>query len=170
MPIGYVKEAAMKTLSEFIQRLQEDAVFEKRAQAFDNSDELMAFVRLEGYDFTLEQLMDQFKHEAKVRAEADGMAPAPTDLSASSPARPDDPEFPPQSEVFPHGEKSAVLGKRGTDDSAGEPPGQKLQTTARSLPSPDPEAGSPERLFRGGGGRHRGFSPERLKSSPVEDS
>ena len=75
----------MKTVGEFIQRLQEDAVFEKRAQAFDNGDELMAFVRLEGYDFTLEQLMDEFKQGAKLRAEADGMAPAPTDRKRLQP-------------------------------------------------------------------------------------
>ena len=160
----------MKTVGEFIQRLQEDAVFEKRAQAFDNADELMAFVRLEGYDFTLEQLMDEFKQEAKVRAEADGMAPAPTDQNASSPARPDDPEFPPQPEAFPNGEKSPALDKPWSDDSTGEPPGRNLQELTRALPPPDPEAGSPGGLSRGGGGRHRGFSPQRLKSIAGEDS
>ena len=35
----------MKTLGEFIQRLQADPAFEKQAQAFDNGDELMAFVK-----------------------------------------------------------------------------------------------------------------------------
>ena len=40
--------------------------FEKQAQAFDNGDDLMAFVRREGYDFTLEQLMDEFEPGGEV--------------------------------------------------------------------------------------------------------
>jgi hypothetical protein len=160
----------MKTLGEFIQRLQEDAAFEKQAQAFDNGDELMAFVRVEGYDFTLEQLMDEFKQGEKLPAEADGMAPAPTDVSASTPGPPDAPEVPRQPEAFPNGEKSAPWGKRGHDDSPREQPGLKLQEPQRAIFTPDPEEESPAGLFRGGGGRHRGFSPQRLKSSAVEDS
>ena len=46
----------MKTLGEFLQRLENDSLFEKKAQAFNNGDELMAFVESEGYDFTLEEL------------------------------------------------------------------------------------------------------------------
>jgi predicted ribosomally synthesized peptide with nif11-like leader len=161
----------MKTLEEFIQRLQEDEAFEKQAQAFDNGDELIAFVRGEGYDFTLEQLLDEFKQGAKLRAEADSMAPAPTDASASSPLRPDEPEFTPQPETFPDSETSAALGERGSSDSTREPPGQKLQEPPqRTLPPPGPGEESSAGLFRGGGGRLRGFSPQRLKSSEVEDS
>jgi predicted ribosomally synthesized peptide with nif11-like leader len=67
----------MKTLGEFIQRLQDDAAFEEKAQAFDNGDELMAFVKSEGYDFTLEQLTGAFKQNAQLPPEADDMAPRP---------------------------------------------------------------------------------------------
>ncbi len=100
----------MKTLGEFIQRLQEDAAFEKQAQAFDNSDELMAFVRLEGYDFTLDQLMDEFKQGAKPPAEAGGMAPAPADISPSTPPGPDDPEIPRAAGSLPQRRKKRGLG------------------------------------------------------------
>ena len=37
----------MKTLEEFIQRLQDDAAFEKQAQSFNQGDDLMAFVKRE---------------------------------------------------------------------------------------------------------------------------
>jgi len=160
----------MKTLGEFIQRLQVDPAFEKQAQAFDNGDELMVFVKREGYDFTLEQLMDEFQRGAKLAAEAGGMAPAPTDARATTPRRPDDPKSRRQPEAFPNDEKSAALSKRGSGDSTREPPGQKLQEPQRAIPPPDPEEESPGRLFRGGGGRHRGFSPQRLKSIAGEDS
>lgn len=53
----------MKTIEEFIQRLQNDPEFEQKAQAYENSDEFMQFVKGEGYDFTLDQLLDEFKHE-----------------------------------------------------------------------------------------------------------
>jgi len=160
----------MKTLGEFIQRLQVDPAFEKQAQAFDNGDELMAFVSREGYDFTLDQLMDEFKHGAQLPAEAGGLAPAPTDASAAAPGPPDAPEVPRQPEAFPNGEKSAPWGKRGHDDPPREQPGQKLQDPRRTLPPPDPDEESPGGLFRGGGGRHRGFSPQRLKSIKLENS
>ena len=91
----------MKTLREFIQRLQDDAAFEKKAQAFDNGDDLMAFVKREGYDFTLEQLTNEFKHRAKLPAEAGGIAPAPTDARASTPPRPDDAAFSRKPEAIP---------------------------------------------------------------------
>ena len=82
----------MKNLGEFIQRLQDDPAFDKKAQTFDNGDELMAFVKREGYDFNLEQLTSEFKHRAKLPTEAGGMAPAPTDVRASTPTRPDEDE------------------------------------------------------------------------------
>lgn len=53
----------MKTVEEFIQRLQNDPEFEHKAQGYENSDEFMEFVKGEGYDFTLDQLLDEFKHE-----------------------------------------------------------------------------------------------------------
>ncbi|MHB9073965.1 MAG: Nif11-like leader peptide family natural product precursor [Desulfobaccales bacterium] len=53
----------MKTMEEFIQRLQNDPEFEQKAQAYENSDEFMEFVKGEGYDFTLDQLLEEFKHE-----------------------------------------------------------------------------------------------------------
>ena len=66
----------MKTLEEFIQRLQDDAAFEKQAQSFNHGDDLMAFVKREGYDFTLEQLMSEFGPGEKLSAETGGMPPA----------------------------------------------------------------------------------------------
>lgn len=53
----------MKTMEEFIQRLQNDPEFEQKAQSYESSDEFMEFVKGEGYDFTLDQLLDEFKHE-----------------------------------------------------------------------------------------------------------
>jgi predicted ribosomally synthesized peptide with nif11-like leader len=167
VPIGYVKEVIMKTLGEFIQRLQVDAAFEKQAQAFDNGDELMAFVRGEGYDFTLDQLTDEFQREAQLRAEAGDEAPAPKDESASSPPGPEDPEISTQPEVSPNRAENAALGEGENRDSAPGPPEQKAQEPPTALPPPGP---TPAGLFRGGGGRHRGFSPERLKSGAVEES
>jgi predicted ribosomally synthesized peptide with nif11-like leader len=56
----------MKTVEEFIQRLQEDPKFEQEAQAYENSDEFINFVKSEGYDFTLDQLLDKFRREDEV--------------------------------------------------------------------------------------------------------
>ena len=152
----------MKSLEEFIQRLQDDAAFEKRAQAFDNGEELMVFVKSEGYDFTLEQLTIEFKQGAKLRTEAGEMAPAPRDAGASTGRMQKDAEFPRKPEAFPNGEKSTALPKsRSHDFTRGQPSGE-LQT-------PEPEEKSPEELPRVGGGRHRGFSPQRLKSIPGEN-
>ena len=95
----------MKTVGEFIQRVQVDPTFEKQAQAFDNGDEFIAFVKSEGYDFTLEQLMDEFKHGAELSAEAGGMAPAPTDAGAVTPWPPDDREFSPSLKPSPKAKK-----------------------------------------------------------------
>ena len=152
----------MKTLEEFIQRLQDDAAFEKRAQAFDNGEELMAFVKSEGYDFTLEQLTIQFKQEAKLRTEAGKMAPAPREAGASTGRMRKEAEFPRKPEAFPNGEASPALPKSGSQDFTREQPPGGLQT-------PGPEEESPEELPRIGGGRHRGFSSLRLKSIPEEE-
>jgi predicted ribosomally synthesized peptide with nif11-like leader len=57
------QEALMKTMEEFIQRLQNDPEFEQKAQAYENSGEFMEFVKGEGYGFTLDHLLDEFKHE-----------------------------------------------------------------------------------------------------------
>ena len=152
----------MKTLEEFIQRLRDDAAFEKRAQAFDNGEDLMAFVKSEGYDFTLEQLTVEFKQEAKLRTEAGKMAPAPGDAGASTGRMRKEAEFPRKPEAFPNGETSPALPKSGSQDLTREQPSGGLQT-------PGPEEESPEELPRIGGGRHRGFSCLRLKSIPEEE-
>jgi len=159
----------MKTLEEFVQRLQDDAAFEKQSQTFVTGDALMAFVKREGYDFTLEQLMRKFKHAAKPPIEAGGMAPTPADVTASTPPRPDDPVFPRKPEAFPNAEKSAALLKKGSDDFTREQPGEGLQKPKGEMPSLGPAEKSPGELPRVGGGRHRGFSPQRLKSIPGED-
>jgi len=152
----------MKSLEEFIQRLQDDAAFEKRAQAFDNGEELMVFVKSEGYDFTLEQLTIEFKQGAKLRTEDGEMAPAPRDAGAYTGRMQKDAEFPRKPEAFPNGEKSTALPKSGSHDFTRGQPSGGLQT-------PEPEEKSPEELPRVGGGRHRGFSPQRLKSIPGEN-
>jgi predicted ribosomally synthesized peptide with nif11-like leader len=56
----------MKTVEEFIQRLQDDPEFERKARAFENSDEFMEFVKSAGYDFTLDQLLVEFHHEPEL--------------------------------------------------------------------------------------------------------
>jgi predicted ribosomally synthesized peptide with nif11-like leader len=95
----------MKTLEEFIQRLQDDAGFEKQAHAFDQGDDLMAFVKREGYDFTLEQLMNELEPEEKLPAKTAGLAPAPADISPSTPPRPDKAKFPRKPEVLSNRER-----------------------------------------------------------------
>ena len=159
----------MKTLEEFIQRLQDDAVFEKQTQAFEHGDELIAFVKREGYDFTLEQLMSEFEPEEKLPAETGGLAPAPADVSAFTSPWPDEAEFPRQPEAFSGGERGTALLKRGNDDFTREQPLEKLPQPQEALPPPEPGEEPPAGLFRGGGGRHRGFSPQRLKSISEEE-
>ncbi len=160
----------MKTLEEFIQRLQNDAAFEKQAQAFDHGDDLIAFVKREGYDFTLEQLMSEFEPREKLPAETGGLAPAPADVRASTPPRPDEAEFPRKPEAFSSGERGTALLKRGNDDFTREQPLERLQQPKEAMPRPGPEAEPPAGLFRGSGGRHRGFSPQKLKSISEEES
>ena len=159
----------MKTLREFIQRLQDDAAFEKKAQAFVTGDELMAFVKREGYDFTLEQLTSEFKHRAKLPTEAGGMAPAPSDVRASTPPRPDDAAFPRKPEAIPPSEQSTAFPKSGRGDFTRGQPGVGLQKPMGEMPSQGTAERSPGELPRVGGGRHRGFSAQRLKSISVED-
>jgi predicted ribosomally synthesized peptide with nif11-like leader len=157
----------MKTLAEFIQRLQDDAAFEKQAHAFDHGDDLMAFVKREGYDFTLEQLMNELEPEEKLPVETGGVAPAPADVSPSPPPGPDEAEFPRQPEVFSSPESGMDLPKRGNDDFTREPPLERLPQPQAAMPPPEAEEEPRAGLFRGGGGRHRGFSPQRLK--PISE-
>ena len=159
----------MKTLSEFIQRLQDEPAFEKQAQAFVTGDELMAFVKREGYDFTLEQLTSEFKHGAKSPTEAGEMAPAPTDVRASTPPRPVDTAFPGKPEAIPPREQSTDLPRSGSRDFTREEPGVGFQEPTGEMPSQGTAEESPGELPRVGGGRHRGFSPQRLKSIAGED-
>ena len=157
----------MKTLEEFIQRLQNDAAFEKQAQSFNQGDDLMAFVKREGYDFTLEQLMSEFEPGEELPAETTGVAPAPADLSASPPPSPDEAEFPRKPEALSSPERGTALPERGSDDFTREPPLEKLPQPNGAMLPPGPEKVPSAELFKGGGGRHRGFSPQRLK--PVSD-
>lgn len=159
----------MKTLGEFIQRLQDDPAFEQRAQTFVEADELLAFVQREGYDFTLEQLANAFKNQAKLPAEAGAMAPAPTDVRASAPPGTVDAALPRMPEAFPPREQRAALPKTGNRDFIHEPPEVGLQEPKGEMPSQETSEKSPGELLRGGGGRHRGFSPQRLKSISVDD-
>ena len=158
----------MKTLAEFIQRLQDDAVFEKQAQAFDHGDDLMAFVKREGYDFTLEQLMNALEPEEKLPAETTALAPA--DINPSPPPGPDEVEFPRQPEALSSDASGTALPERALDDVTREQPVEKLPQLEAAMPPPEPEKVPLAELFKGGGGRHRGFSPQRLKSLSEEDS
>jgi len=160
----------MKTLEEFIQRLQDDAAFEKQAYAFDHSDDLMAFAKREGYDFTLEQLMGEFEPGDKSAAETGDLAPAP--VSASPPPIPEEGEFPRQSEALSSPERGVGLLKREHSNFTREPTAEKSQqpTEARPRLEPlEPEEEPRAGLFKAGGGRHRGFSPQRLKSTSEEE-
>ena len=159
----------MKTLGEFIQRLQDDAAFEKKAQTFVTGDELMAFVKDEGYDFTLEELTNEFKHGVELSKEADGMAPAPTDAGAATGLMPEDAAFPRNPEAFLNGEKSTALTGSESHNFSREQPGEGLQKPKGEMPPQGPEQKLPGGLLRGGGGRHRGFSPQRIKSIPGEE-
>ena len=116
----------MKTLAEFIQRLQDDAAFEKQAQAFDQGDDLMAFVKREGYDFTLEQLMNELEPEEKLPAETAGLATAPADINPSPPPGPDEAEFPRQPEALSSEASGTALPERALDDFTREQPLEKL--------------------------------------------
>ncbi len=159
----------MKTLEEFIRRLQDDAVFEKQAQSFNQGDELMAFVKSEGYDFTLEQLMNKFEPGEELSAETGGLAPAPVDVSPSPPPSPDEPEFPRQTEALSSPERGTDLPMRGNDVVPREPPLERLPQPKEAMPPAAAESEPRAGLFGGGGGRHRGFSPERLKSTSEEE-
>jgi predicted ribosomally synthesized peptide with nif11-like leader len=157
----------MKTLEEFIQRLQDDPAFEKQAHAFDSGDDLIAFVRREGYDFTLEQLMREFERASKSPAEPEGLAPPPADASPPPPPRPDEPEFPSQPESLSGDD---TISKSGNNDFTGAQPQEKAPQPKTAMPLPAVEAEPRAGLFRGDGGRHRGFSPERLKSTSQEET
>jgi len=159
----------MKTLKEFIQRLQDDPAFEKQAQAFDNGDDLMAFVKGEGYDFTLEQLASEFKQEAKSPPDTGGRSPAPGEVNASSPSRPVNADSSGKPDALPQCQKSSVFLKSGSDDFTREQAKEGLPTPSGEMPPPGPAEKSPIELFTGGGGRHRGLSFQRLKSIPGEE-
>jgi hypothetical protein len=138
----------MKTLEEFIQRLQNDAAFEREAQAFVTGESLMAFVEREGYGFTLEQLTQEFKQAAKSPAPAGDRAPPRASALAALPPRPGGPAVP-----------------RGKDNFTRESPEDAGPQPGRKTPSPGPAEESPDESSRETGGRHRGFSLQRLKSS-----
>lgn len=46
------QEAAMKTGVEFIQRMQQDAEFRRKVHACPEGEERLAFLKIEGYDFS----------------------------------------------------------------------------------------------------------------------
>ena len=158
----------MKTVQEFIQRLQDDPAFERQAHAFDHGDDLIAFVKRQGYDFTLEQLMSEFAREEQLPAESSGLAPA--DVSPLPPPRPVEPEFPRQPEALPGGEGATALPETGNDDVTRRQPLERLPQPQKAMPPLEAESEPRAGLFRGGGGRHRGFSPQRLKSTSEEET
>ncbi|MDP2045220.1 MAG: Nif11-like leader peptide family natural product precursor [Deltaproteobacteria bacterium] len=160
----------MKTVAEFIQRLQDDPAFEKQAQAFEHGDDLVAFGKRQGYDFTLEQLMSEFERDEKLPAETGGPAPAPADVSPSPPLKPDEAEFPRQPDVLSSGESATSPLGTGHGGFTPEPPLERVPRSKEAMPPPEPEEEPRAGLFGSGGGRHRGFSPQRLKSISEEDT
>jgi len=90
----------MKTVEEFIQRLQNDPEFERQAQALGTSDEFMIFVKNAGYDFTLDQLLDKFKDDEEEDQPVMPL-PAPAKTVEEFIQRlEDDPEFELQAHAF----------------------------------------------------------------------
>jgi predicted ribosomally synthesized peptide with nif11-like leader len=160
----------MKTLAAFIQRLQDDPSFEKQAHAFDSGDELIAFVKREGYGFTLEQLMSEFERAEKSPAETGGLAPPPADVSPVPAPKPDETEFPRQPETLSSQETGTDIAKGGNNDFTRKPPLERAPQPQEAMPLPEAEAEPRAGLFKGGGGRHRGFSAQRLKPTSEEDS
>jgi predicted ribosomally synthesized peptide with nif11-like leader len=154
----------MKTLAEFIQRLQDDPVFDKQARAFDDGDDLIAFLKRQGYDFTLEQLMREFQRSKKLK-ENGGLAPPLVGASPSPPPMPDEAALPSRVEALSRKERGAPLLETGNDDSTREQPPQRAPQPKAAMPPPVAEPEPPAGLFGSGGGRHRGFSPQRLKST-----
>ncbi len=103
----------MKTLGAFLQRLEDDVGFENEARAFNQGDDLMAFVKSKGYDFSLDELTTAFKQRENLPPEAENLAPAPPILSASPPPAPEVTPFPAGPPALPHGETSAASPKHG---------------------------------------------------------
>ena len=149
----------MKTVAEFIQRLQDDPAFEKQAQAFEHGDDLIAFVKRQGYDFTLEQLMSEFERGEKLPAETGGLAPAPADVSPSPPLKPDEAEFPRQPEVLSSGESAAVPPETGHDGFTPEPPLERVPQPKEAMPPPEAEEEPRAGLFGVAAGGTGGSPP-----------
>lgn len=94
----------MKTVEDFIHRLHHEPEFEQRAHAFEDSAEFMDFVKSEGYDFTLDQLLDMFKDEPPAEAEPPAEPPAATGVEAFIQRLEQDPEFERQAHSFENNE------------------------------------------------------------------
>jgi predicted ribosomally synthesized peptide with nif11-like leader len=160
----------MKTLEAFIQRLQDDPAFEQQAHAFEHGDDLIAFVKREGYDFTLEQLMSEFERAKKSPGQTGDPAPPPADVTPSPAPIPVEAEVPQQPETWCSTESATDLPKAGNNGFTPKPPLKKLPQPEVAIPPPVAEGEPRAGLFKGGGGRHRGFSPERLKSTSEEET
>lgn len=158
----------MRTLAAFIQRLQDDPAFERQAQTFDNGEDLIAFVKREGYDFTLEQLMSEFARQEQLPPKT--AAPAPADVSPSPPPSPKEAAIPQPPETLPRQENSPHVPEKGNDDCARGPALEVAPQSTSAMVAPEAEEEPRAGLFRGGGGRHRGFAPERLKSISGEET
>ena len=157
----------MKTVGEFVRRLQVDAEFERKARAFDNGDELTAFVKSEGYDFTLEQLASEFNRAALGPSAT--WTVAPTDKAPSAPPQSNEAPVPGGLKAFPHGSHGTALpGRRGDSSIRGQPT-ERMQRAGEGTGSQGLKEKPPGECPRVSGGRHRGFSPQRLKSITGED-
>jgi predicted ribosomally synthesized peptide with nif11-like leader len=160
----------MKTLEAFIQRLHDDPAFEKQAQAFDHGDDLIAFVKREDYDFTLEELMSEFERAEKSPGQTGDPAPPPVDVSPSPAPIPDEAEFPRQPDTLSSEKSGTDLPKEMNTGFTPKPPLETVPQPMAAMPPPETAAEPRAGLFRGGGGRHRGFAPERLKATSEEET
>jgi predicted ribosomally synthesized peptide with nif11-like leader len=160
----------MKTVQEFIQRLQDDPAFEKQAHAFDHGDDLMAFVKRQGYDFTLEELMCEFERVEKSPGKTADPAPPPADVSPSPAPIPVEAELPKQPDTLSGKESGTDISPGRNNDFTRKPALERIPQPEAAMPPPETAAEPRGGLFRGGGGRHRGFSPERLKATSEEET
>jgi predicted ribosomally synthesized peptide with nif11-like leader len=159
----------MKTLDDFIQRLEDDAAFEQQAQALVTEDDLMAFVHGEGYDFTLKQLTEKFQPGGKPASEAEAASPASIKDAAPNPQRADEAAVPAGPAIFAPGGQNPALPKSKSQDSTLAHPPPEVQKTLVAALTPGPEEKMPEEISRAGGGRHRGISLHRMKCLTREE-
>jgi len=137
----------MKTMEEFIQRLQNDPEFEQKAQAYENSDEFMEFVKGEGYDFTLDQLLGEFNHEQQATEQPVEEPPAPRKTVEGFIQRlQDDPEFEQTARAFENNDDFLEFVKSEGYDFTLDHLTEGLRYEKESLNQPDETLPAPSKV------------------------